>query len=424
MIHNQLILYRNPEHEEILTYMEELMSGDDTHLYETLNALTELAAQHGFEGNVWHAYLAHILANHENAFSTACEVRGKVDGSVSAMAQHDFRRFRQWFKFDLEDVDTRYGTELFSVLKNYHCVRGYSKVYNQRVRNRILSLAAELAAAGDDEQAFLQAVTDFYQHFGVGKFGLHKAFRIESSGNEVQILPITRTEHVTLDDLVGYEIQKQKLIDNTEAFLAGLPANNVLLYGDAGTGKSSSIKAIMNTYYEQGLRLIEVYKYQMRDLLAVMHQIKNRNYKFIIYMDDLSFEEFETEYKYMKAIIEGGMEKRPDNMLIYATSNRRHLIKETFTDSRTGDDDLHKTDSVQERLSLAARFGVSIYYGKPPKKDYQEIVRTLARRAGIDMPEEELLLEANKWELSHGGMSGRTATQFIIWLQGQLGKKS
>ena len=424
MIQNQLILYRNFENQAILNAMEELLGGNGARLYEALNGLTELAALHGFEGNIWHAYLAHILANHENAFSTACEVCGQVDGSINALALHDFRLFRQWFRMDLADLDRQYGTELFSVLKDYHSARGYSKAYNQRVRKRILTLASELSQAKNDEE-FLAAVTDFYQHFGVGKFGLHKAFRLDDSAQgEVRIIPITRTEHVSLSDLVGYESQKQKLIDNTEAFLKGLPANNVLLYGDAGTGKSSSIKAIMNTYYEQGLRLIEVYKYQMHDLLPVLNQIKNRNYKFIIYMDDLSFEEFETEYKYMKAIIEGGMERRPENVLIYATSNRRHLVKETFSDARTGDDDLHQTDSVQERLSLAARFGVSIYYGKPPKKDFQEIVRTLARRAGIDMPEDQILLEANKWELSHGGMSGRTAAQFIAWLQGQLAKKA
>ena len=418
MFQNQLILYRGTAQEQLLAHMDELVLGDGTHLYETLNELIELAALHGFEGNVWHDTLAYILANHENAFSTACEVRGLKDGTINALAMHDFARFRQWFRIDLSELDRKYGTSLFSALQDYHSERGYSKAYNQRVRNRILSLAKELASAETDD-AFLHAAADFYQHFGVGKFGLHKAFRIEDNTEEVRIIPITRTEHVSLSDLVGYEIQKQKLVENTEAFLRGLPANNVLLYGDAGTGKSSSIKAIMNAYYEQGLRLIEVYKYQMRSLLPVLNQIKNRNYKFIIYMDDLSFEEFETEYKYMKAIIEGGMERRPDNVLIYATSNRRHLIKETFSDARTGDDDLHKTDSIQERLSLAARFGVSIYYGKPPKKDYQEIVRTLAARAGIDMPEEELLLEANKWELSHGGMSGRTATQFVTWLQGR-----
>ena len=222
-----------------------------------------------------------------------------------------------------------------------------------------------------------------------------------------------------LDDLVGYENAKKKLIDNTKAFVEGKKANNCLLFGDAGTGKSSSIKAILNQYYDQGLRMIEVYKHQFQDLNDVIAQIKNRNYKFIIYMDDLSFEEFEIEYKYLKAVIEGGLEKKPENVLIYATSNRRHLIRETFKDKQDRDEDMHTNDTVQEKLSLVARFGVTIYFGSPDKKAFQEIVRTLAIKNGISLPEEELLLEANKWELSHGGLSGRTAQQFIDYLSGQ-----
>ena len=231
---------------------------------------------------------------------------------------------------------------------------------------------------------------------------------------EVQIVPITNIAHVHLDDLVGYENAKKKLIDNTKAFVEGKKANNCLLFGDAGTGKSSSIKAILNQYYDQGLRMIEVYKHQFQDLNDVIAQIKNRNYKFIIYMDDLSFEEFEIEYKYLKAVIEGGLEKKPENVLIYATSNRRHLIRETFKDKQDRDEDMHTNDTVQEKLSLVARFGVTIYFGSPDKKAFQEIVRTLAIKNGISLPEEELLLEANKWELSHGGLSGRTAQQLLI----------
>ena len=151
---------------------------------------------------------------------------------------------------------------------------------------------------------------------------------------------------------------------------------------------------------------------------AVISQVKNRNYKFIIYMDDLSFEEFEIEYKYLKAVIEGGLEKKPENVLIYATSNRRHLIRETFRDKEDRDEELHTNDTVQEKLSLVARFGVTIYFGKPEKKEFQEIVRRLAERNGVEMPEEELLAEANKWELQHGGLSGRTAQQFIDYLLG------
>jgi predicted AAA+ superfamily ATPase len=217
---------------------------------------------------------------------------------------------------------------------------------------------------------------------------------------------------------VGYEIAKKKLIDNTEAFINGKKANNCLLFGDAGTGKSSSVKAILNQYYDRGLRMIELYKHQFQDLNDIIAQIKNRNYKFIIYMDDLSFEEFEIEYKYLKAVIEGGLEKKPDNVLIYATSNRRHLIRETFRDKLDRDEDMHTNDTVQEKLSLVARFGVTIYYGGPSKKEFQEIVRRLAAKNGLEIPEQELLAEANKWELSHGGLSGRTAQQFIDYLLG------
>ena len=265
---------------------------------------------------------------------------------------------------------------------------------------------------------FKDIMTQFYKEFGVGKLGLHKAFRIAHTEEGALIEPITKIAHVHLDDLVGYEIAKKKLIDNTKAFVEGKKANNCLLFGDAGTGKSSSIKAILNQYYDQGLRMIEVYKHQFKDLNDVIAQIKNRNYKFIIYMDDLSFEEFEIEYKYLKAVIEGGLEKKPDNVLIYATSNRRHLIRETFKDKEDRDEELHTNDTVQEKLSLVARFGVTIYFGKPDKKQFQEIVRELAKKNGIDMPDDELLLEANKWELSHGGLSGRTAQQFIDYLAG------
>ena len=165
--------------------------------------------------------------------------------------------------------------------------------------------------------------------------------------------------------------------------------------------------------------MIEVYKHQFQDLNDVIAQIKNRNYKFIIYMDDLSFEEFEIEYKYLKAVIEGGLEKKPENVLIYATSNRRHLIRETFRDKTDRDEELHTNDTVQEKMSLVARFGVTIYYGSPDKKEFQHIVTELALVNGIDMTEKELLLEANKWELSHGGLSGRTAQQFIDYLLGK-----
>jgi len=261
-------------------------------------------------------------------------------------------------------------------------------------------------------------LTQFYKEYGVGKFGLHKSFRIVHDEEGVRIEPILNIAHVKLADLVGYEIAKKKLVDNTEAFVCGRKANNCLLYGDAGTGKSSSIKGIVNEYYDRGLRIIEVYKHQFQDLNEVISQIKHRNYKFIIYMDDLSFEDFEIEYKYLKAVIEGGLEKKPENVLIYATSNRRHLVRERFSDKEDRVDDLHKGDTVQEKLSLVARFGVTIYFGAPDRKEFQNIVKVLAERYQVQIPEEKLLAEANKWEISHGGLSGRTAQQFVDYLLG------
>lgn len=387
-------------------------------LFSCMHRILELSVSHGFEGNLWHTYLTFLLANDENAYSTSCEIVGAVEGSINALALHDFAVMKEVFDYEFDPMLRALGTECFSVLLDYHNGNTGSKVFNQRIRNRICDLSKALGEAESTEE-FKQRVTQFYREFGVGKLGLHKAFRIEHpEGRKARIVPITKIAHVHLDHLVGYEIAKKKLLDNTKAFVEGRRANNCLLYGDAGTGKSSSIKAILNQYYDQGLRMIEIYKHQFRDLNEVIAQIKNRNYKFIIYMDDLSFEEFETEYKYLKAVIEGGLEKKPENILIYATSNRRHLVRETFRDKADRDEELHTNDTVQEKLSLVSRFGVTIYFGAPDKKEFQQIVKVLARENGIQMSEETLLLEANKWELSHGGLSGRTAQQFIDYLLG------
>lgn len=425
---NELMLYKNMEFGKILKDMTFLMENFENEyynkedlrslLFECVNRLLELSVSHGFEGNLWHTYLTYLLASDENAYSTSCEIVGPVEGSINEIARHDFAIFKELFDYDFYEMEKNLNAGCLNLLMNYQNVKDGGKVFNRRIRDRICDLARALASASDVDD-FKDKLTQFYKEFGVGKLGLHKAFRVEHPDNDgVQIVPITNIAHVHLDDLVGYEIAKKKLIDNTEAFVKGRRANNCLLFGDAGTGKSSSIKAILNQYYDQGLRMIEVYKHQFKDLNDVIAQIKNRNYKFIIYMDDLSFEEFEIEYKYLKAVIEGGLERKPENVLIYATSNRRHLIRETFRDKADRDEELHTNDTVQEKLSLVARFGVTIYFGSPDKKEFQEIVRVLARKGGIDMPEEELLLEANKWELAHGGLSGRTAQQFVDYLLG------
>lgn len=384
----------------------------------TLHCLIEQSASHGFCGNLWHAYLTFLIVNDENAYSLACEMRESTAGSIHTFALHDFATIRQLFALDIDRLSEWLKLPLLRNLTDYQRTEGSGGVFNRRIRDRIVELSVRLGQAAEAAD-LKQAVTEFYQAFGVGVLGLHKAFRIAHTADGVQIEPISNIAHVHLDDLVGYELAKQKLVQNTEAFVAGRSANNCLLYGDAGTGKSTSIKAIINQYYEKGLRMIEVYKHQFQDLHALIAQIKNRNYRFIIYMDDLSFEDFEIEYKYLKAVIEGGLEKKPEHILIYATSNRRHLVREKFSDKEERLDDLHKNDTVQEKLSLVGRFGETIYYGAPTPREFQEIVLRLAKKTGISLPKEQLLALANQWELSHGGLSGRTAQQFINHLLGR-----
>ena len=426
---NELMIYRNLDYGKILRDMTFLIEHEGSGYYnqedlrtlffECVNGILELSEQHGLEGNLWHTYLTFLLVNDENAYSTACEIRGMIEGSINEVALHDFVIMKELFDYDVQELGRNLGATAHELLFDYKGTKQEGHVYNRIIRDRICTLAVHLAETKTPRD-FKEVMTQFYKEFGVGKFGLHKAFRVEHTEEGAKIVPITKIAHVRLDDLVGYEIPKKKLIENTEAFVRGRKANNCLLFGDAGTGKSTSIKAILNQYYEEGLRMIEVYKHQFQDLNDIIAQVKNRNYKFIIYMDDLSFEEFEIEYKYLKAVIEGGLERKPENVLIYATSNRRHLVREQWSDKNDRrDDDLHTSDTVQEKLSLVARFGVSIFFVGPDKKEFQKIVLELAKRNQIQMEKSELLLQANQWEMTHGGRSGRTAQQFIDYLLGK-----
>lgn len=418
---SELLLYKNPENREVFDCMLRIASEEFEELDvkkaagRIVSHILEVSEKMGFNGNLWQDYLAYNLANDENSYSLSCERRGRMEGSINKAALLDMAVYRELFNTDLSGTDAKYGTFL-SMLTGFENNNEGEKYYNKRIRNRIIKLAEELSGAADDN-TFLNTVCDFYKDAGVGCIGLFKAFRVGHDDNDRPVItPVISVEHKYLKDLIGYDIQKKKITDNTEAFLAGSKANNVLLFGDSGTGKSSCIKAILNEYYDEGLRMIEIYKHQFKDLSAIINQVKDRNYKFIIYMDDLSFEEFEIEYKFLKAVIEGGLEKRPDNVLIYATSNRRHLVREKYSDKEERDDDLHTRDTVAEKLSLSARFGVSVYFGSPDKKLFNEIVKGLAQKNNIKVDENTLLMEANKWELSHGGLSGRTAEQFISYM--------
>ena len=428
MREQELIVYRDFGEGQLLYDMAFLMTNYNNEcynkedmrglFYKCIHGLIEIAGTYGFHGNLWHCYLANLLVNNENSYSCGCEIRGEIQGSINEVALHDIEIFKEFYDFDFAPVMETLGVSEYAMTESYTSSREESKVYNTRICSRICELAERFSCDGS-AQEMKATLTEFYKEYGVGKFGLHKSFRVVHDEAGVHIVPILNIAHVHFDDLVGYDLQKKKLQDNTDAFVAGKKANNCLLFGDAGTGKSSCIKAVANEYYDKGLRIIEIYKHQFQDLNQVISQIKNRNYKFIIYMDDLSFEEFEIEYKYLKAVIEGGLEKKPENILIYATSNRRHLIRENYSDKEEIREDMHTGDTVQEKLSLVYRFGVTIYFGAPNKKEFQNIVKNLAAHNGIELPEETLLLEANKWELSHGGLSGRTAQQFVDYLLGQ-----
>lgn len=431
---SRLLIYGEMSKESILMELSDIIRNMDegrqtkeellTRTLTQIKHLLQVATDYGFDTNLWHNYLTFLLITNENPFSITCEKIGAREGSVNHFARSDFKAFGELFKYDFSGLEKHLGIDCFTQISNYKAVTKSELMYNKNVSLKVQALSRKLGQA-KDENEFFAAVTAFYQAYGVGMFGLNKAFRIiAGDGGTVTFRPINNMDTVMLDDLIGYELQKEKLTDNTRAFVEGKKANNVLLYGDSGTGKSTSIKAIVNEFYDYGLRMIEIYKHQFQDLSNIIARIKNRNYRFIIYMDDLSFEEFEVEYKFLKAVIEGGVETRPDNILIYATSNRRHLIKENWSDRDDMEhtDSMHRSDTLEEKLSLFHRFGVAINYSKPTQKEYFHIVEELAGKAGIVMPEQELRAEANKWELSHGGISGRTAQQFVNYLSGKMKK--
>ncbi|ADL35693.1 ATPase AAA family [Butyrivibrio proteoclasticus B316] len=428
---SKLLMYGDMPEDSILMQLayvcRDLHSGSyskedlTTRVYKQIKRILVLGTACAFDKNLWHNYLTYLLIMDENPFSLTCEKVGSKDGSVNHFAKNDFAAFRELFDYDFSELENALNVDCFTCITNYKAIDKPELMYNGNVSEKVRNLSAALEKT-DSEESFFQEITSFYKNIGVGAFGLNKAFRIhEIADSKVEFNPINNMDAVVLDDLIGYELQKKKLIANTRAFVEGKKANNVLLFGDSGTGKSTSIKAIVNEFYGDGLRMIEIYKHQFRLLSQLIAQIKNRNYKFIIYMDDLSFEEDESDYKFLKAVIEGGVETKPDNILIYATSNRRHLIKETWKDRRDveQDGDIHRSDTMEEKLSLANRFGVTIGYYKPSRQEYYDIVLELAQKEGLTLDKEELMKEADRWELNHGGISGRTARQFVNHLLGE-----
>ncbi len=326
----ELFMYGDLDKNSILYRLGEIFEAIDSGSYNRQQVIREvkvqlkrllvLATDYGFDKNLWHNYIAFFLLMNENPFSLVCEKSAVSEGTVTSIVKEDFAHIRRIFLYDFSAVEQALGVNCFSILAHYQAVKKSKKIYNWNVSEKVQALSQKLEAAADDD-AFYQAVTGFYHDYGVGLFGLNKAFRVEvTPEGGIRFVAINNMDVVTLDDLVGYERQKKKLIENTEAYVSGVRANNVLLYGDSGTGKSTSIKAIINQYYDRGLRMIEIYKHQFKYLSAIISTVKNRNYKFIIYMDDLSFEDNEIEYKFLKAVIEGGVETRPSRRSSRAAS--------------------------------------------------------------------------------------------------------
>ncbi len=270
----------------------------------------------------------------------------------------------------------------------------------------------------------LAELKSFHKNYGCGLFARYIAFVWEKSNGQGYLKGIDSPDPITLNELIEYQSERSRVIENTELFLRGFPSNNVLLYGDRGTGKSSTVKAILNEYHAQGLRMVEIPKAYLADFPLIIRHLKNRAQKFIIFVDDLVFGDNEENYTSLKAVLEGGLESKTPNILIYATSNRRHLVKEYFSEraglqSGNHNEEVHAGDSMQEKLSLADRFGINVVFTSPNQDRYLKIVDGIATHRNLKINKEWLKKEALQWALWYNGRSARTARQFIDWIEGQ-----
>ncbi len=346
-------LYKNEDVKICFELYNEIIKNNNLDYANSfVSLLIKLAEKYNLYGNLFNSLLTNLLINNENSFSLALERKHDIAINLKDIVINDFKIIFKMFNTDFSCLTLLQQNLINNFVPS-------KPVINQELFDISRSLQNSLTNCKDVNE-FYDTLEKFFLTYGVGKFGLNKAFRYENN----EICPIIHIGNGRLDQLIGYESQKKILTKNTEAFLSGKKANNVLLYGDSGTGKSSSIKALLNEYYKDGLRMIEIYKHQFKYLPSIIQELQSRNYKFILFMDDLSFEEFEIEYKYLKAVIEGGLEKKPDNILIYATSNRRHLVKQTWSD-RQDQDEVNINDAKQEKISLSSRFGVKILYTHP-----------------------------------------------------------
>ncbi|MFY9395084.1 MAG: ATP-binding protein [Halanaerobiales bacterium] len=415
----KLVLYRNLGQDKIIRNIRDLLftreekAGMTNSIYFQLcHQLLGEAEENGFQGDLLQNYIIKLIATDENPFSLACERYGyiHVNPALYKAALHDIKILKDILQYSLVDITEIIGEEAYGFIEAYNSPE--KMIHNPLFEN---FPALKEVFTGGDEGEIVRRLADYYNTAGCGIFCQYSSFRWDS---QTGIKGVLINQSIDFTDLIGYERQKKQLIENTEAFLSSGKANNVLLYGDSGTGKSSSEKSLLNKYYPAGLRLVEISKDQIRDLPLLLESLGKRGLHFIVFMDDLSFEDFEIDYKYLKAVMEGGIEGKPANVLFYATTNRKNIIKEKWEDRRDLAD-VHQYDSQQEKLSLSERFGITITYLSPDQEEYLEIVKGLAEKYELYLPEDVLVEEALKWEKWHHGRSGRAAKQFIDYLIGR-----
>ena len=372
--------------------------------------------------DAWQAHLAGRLLDDENPFSLGAEAR-RLPPAILEQTRRDLGTLRSLFDLDAETLLGTVEDAVPSLLGRWTHWRNPEDLLeaadgDDPLREARCSLARKLAAPAAAWAHMAEALADHHASNGAGTFGRYRAFRWEGGA----LRAVVRPDPVRLSSLIGYVREREPLLENTRRLLAGLPSHHALLYGPPGTGKSSTVKAVLNEYADRGLRLVELSKDDLRELPRVLDALRGRGLRFVLFVDDLSFEEHEVEYKALKALLEGSIEEPPGNVRVYATSNRRNLIRERFSDRDEdgGADDVHPHDTMREKLSLSARFGLRLTFPAPDQKRYLEIVEGLARERGLKAPEGELKERALLWDRWHAGRSGRTAKQFVDELEAEL----
>lgn len=374
-------------------------------------------------GDPWRDHLLERLLVDENPFSLAAQriPLASMGRSLVHAAQRDLDVLHALFGLDgdtvVELLRAR-GADGGHGLVSWKGLAPESKAHSAEGFTREI---ARLLAAGSDLSRLMERLASRFADSGVGAFARYHAFRWVRDGATGRLEGVEKPDPIRLSELVEYQRERALLIQNTEQFVSGLPANNALLYGDRGTGKSSTIKALIQEYGDRGLRLIEMPKGLLGDFPRVLRLLRGRRERFILFVDDLSFDVQETSYKELKAVLEGSVEARPENVLVYATSNRRHLIQELFSDRMEGNEgEVRRWDTQQEKLSLSDRFGITLVFPSPDQERYLRIVGSLVTQRGLSVDEDELRGRAIKWAAQQGGFSGRTARQFADHLSGEL----